>query len=101
VEVVLLRQATEDALAAWSYFDALRAGGGAEFDAALDAHLQQLAQFPLSAPQHSTGFRRLLMTTFDYGIYYRVIGNRVAVSTLINLRLSPIEIERRLREMMS
>lgn len=98
MEIILLRQALEDALEAWNFFDVIRPGRGAQFDAALDAHLRQLSRFPASGPQHIVGFRRLLMKRFKYGIYYRVIGSRVVVSRLISLHLSPIEIERRLRD---
>jgi plasmid stabilization system protein ParE len=98
VEVILVRQAEEDALEAWNSFEAARPGKGVEFDAELRAHLAQLGQFPASGPLQPGGLRRLVMTKFKYGIFYRIYPSRVVISTLLNLRLPPLEIERRLKE---
>jgi plasmid stabilization system protein ParE len=97
VEVVLLREAEEEAILAFQELEEVQEGRGDAFDVDLAACLRQLAQFPQLGSLQTASLRRLLLRKFRYGIFYRVEGSRVIVAAILNLRLPPAEIERRLR----
>jgi len=95
-DVIILRGAEEDFLAAFIYFD--DRGKGTEFYQEVDEKLAQLKKFPKSGNICHGDFRRLLLKPrFSYGIYYRIYGVRLVVSAILYLKIYPNKILERLK----
>lgn len=67
-----------------------------EFDETVHEGMEQLSQFPHSAPLHIGRYRRLVLAGFPYALYYAVDGTRVFVHAILDTRLSRVAIARRL-----
>jgi plasmid stabilization system protein ParE len=72
---------------------------GQTFDRHVEAGLEQLATFPESAPRFRNTYRRLVLVKLRYGVFYRIIGNRVIVSAIMHLAQDPKNILERLGEL--
>lgn len=94
-EVVILQGAEKDMLEGFIRYEA----SGKEFDFhdAIDEKISQLEQFPYSGAMFWGDFRRALLDKFPYGIFYRVIGRRIFVTAVKDLRLDPKKILERLK----
>ncbi len=88
-EVVLLLSADINIQRAYEWFDAHDEGRADRFLAELDRLLGLLATFPELGPVVYATRRRLLMREFNYGIFYTIIGVRVIVSNVLDLRRDP------------
>jgi hypothetical protein len=74
VEVIFLRGAEADLLAAWMRYEEILPGLGDRFEAEVRAALLRTVELPESAPVYAGEFRRLLVRKFDHGIFYRNHG---------------------------
>ena len=89
-EIVWTTGAAEDYLGACEH-----ATSEIEFTLALDTGLKLLRLFPNHGSQieYSNRLRRILIgKKREFGLYYSVIGNRLIVSALVNLRQNPSQI---------
>lgn len=96
MEIIFLRAAETDLLAAWTRYEEASPGLGERFEAQVRAALGRITEHPESAPFYAGEIRRLLVRRFRYGIFYRVHGSRVVIIALLDLRQDPSAIERRL-----
>lgn len=95
-EVVILLAADADVQSAFEYYEAYQAGGGEFFMRHLDAALGRARLFPESAPIFYQEYRRLLVHRFPYGVFFTVVGQRLIVVAVLDLRQDPAAIHRRL-----
>ncbi len=96
MEIVILAGAETELFEAWKRYEELMPGLGDRFDGAVRGALNIAAQFPESAPRYAGEFRRLLVRRFMHGIFYRVHSQRLVVTAVLDLRLDPSVIRRRL-----
>jgi hypothetical protein len=96
VEVVFLRGAEADLLAAWMRYEEILPGLGERFEVEVRAALFRTVELPESAPIYAGEFRRLLLRRFDHGIFYCIHGSRIVVTAVLDLRQDPSMIRRRL-----
>lgn len=89
MEIVLLQGAQADLLEAYSRF------GGGLYEAA-DAALEQIRQFPESAPVFHRNYRRKVIYRYPFGIFYDTHGKRLFVKAVLDLRQDPSTILKRL-----
>jgi hypothetical protein len=78
VEVVFLRGAEADLLAAWMRYEEILPGLGERFEVEVRAALFRTVELPESAPIYAGEFRRLLVRRFDHGIFYCIHGSRIS-----------------------
>ena len=62
----------------------------------VDAALESIRQMPEIAPAYHNHFRRKLVAGTPFGIFYSVVGDRIMVSFVMDLREDPDSIQRRL-----
>ena len=67
-----------------------------EFDSAIAAALQQLGEFPQSAPEFVEPYRRMVLRKFSLALYYVIEKRRVFVHAILDSRSSPNTIRRHL-----
>jgi hypothetical protein len=74
---------------------------GDRFDKPFDRTLRLLRQNPaMGIALREVPLRRILISRTVWAIYYGVAGNRVVISTILDLRQDPRQIEKRLRELL-
>ena len=66
------------------------------FSARFDHALLLLSQNPAMAPWLGGEFRRLKLRDFPHGIFHTVVGNRIFISAVLDLRQAPETIYLRL-----
>jgi hypothetical protein len=62
----------------------------------LDAALTLLREHPEVAPVYMGPYRRMLIRSFPFGIFYQVQSKRLVVAAILDLRQNPELLERRL-----
>lgn len=82
-EVLLTDVASEDAMAAYDWYEEQLAGLGDDFYEHLLVAFDQLSSQPNSGRHIELGIRKILVATFPYAIYYSVKGNTVRVLRLM------------------
>ena len=95
-ELVFLWSADADIQAAFDYYESFQPGRGELFMHHLDVAVGYLKTFPELAPSFAGAYRRLLVPRFPYGVFYSVIGNRIIICAVMDLRQNPDTIRRRL-----
>lgn len=95
-ELIFLWAADADIQKAFEYYENFQAGRGEVFLQHLDAAVGHLKSFPELAPVFTASYRRLLVPRFPYGVFYSVVGQRVVVCGVMDLRQDPAAILRRL-----
>jgi plasmid stabilization system protein ParE len=95
-ELVFLFSADADIQSAFELHENNGAGRGELFLRKLDDALSQLRAFPESGPRYCKEHRRLRVSGSPYGIFYRVIGRRIILAHLLDLRQDPEVIRRKL-----
>ena len=88
-EVVLLLSADINIQEAYEWFAAQGEDRADRFLAELDRLLGLLSSFPELGPVVYAKRRRLLMREFNFGIFYTLVGARVVVSNVLDLRSDP------------
>lgn len=95
IEITLLQGAEADLLEAFILFD--ERAKGEDFYHAIDDAFEQLKAFPESGIEVASRYRRLLLNRFPYGIFYRLHAERLVVIAILDLRLNPESIFKRLK----
>lgn len=88
-EIVLLLSADINIQRAYEWFDAQGEGRAVRFLAELERLFGLLSTFPELGPVVYGARRRLLMREFNFGIFYTIVGERVIVSNVLDLRSDP------------
>ena len=89
-EVVLLQSAQADLLEIFGLY------GEASYRR-IDSALEAICKMPELAPIYHDHFRRKLVEGTPYGIFYSVVGSRLMISFILDLRQDPSTIERHLK----
>lgn len=71
-------------------------GLGDRFTEHLDTAFRMLEDFPLIAPLHFESYRRLILRSFPYGVFYVVESDRLVVHAVMDLRQDPRILRKRL-----
>jgi toxin ParE1/3/4 len=71
------------------FYESQQVGLGDRFEAVVEAVEAQIAATPLMHQMIYKTVRRSLVPKFPYGVFYRVVGNRVEVIAVYNLRRDP------------
>ena len=95
LEVVFLRGAESELLAAFSRYEDKIEGLGAEFLVSVDGNLELIKQFPEMAPVYYQEIRRCVVSRFPYGVFYAVESHRIVVHAVLDLRQDPQSIRKR------
>ena len=89
--------AAEEAREAAAYYEALRPGLGADFQAELSAALAGIADNPLMYAAESGAIRICSLHQFPYSIFYEDFADRVWVTAVAHQRRRPGYWKRRRR----
>jgi len=89
MEIVLLQSAQADLLEIYSQH------GEASYHV-IDRSLERIRLMPGIAPIYHGRFHRKIVRGTTYGIFYAIVGERIIVSFVLDLRQDPSVIERRL-----
>ncbi|MDF1741805.1 MAG: type II toxin-antitoxin system RelE/ParE family toxin [Verrucomicrobiales bacterium] len=90
-EVILLQSAQTDLLEIYSK-------RGEDYYGIIDSALEVLRSHPEIAPVYSGRFRRRVVRDTPFGIFYTVVGMRIVVSFIMDLRQDPASITKRLEK---
>jgi hypothetical protein len=96
VKVVVLRSARDDLAAGFAFYEQQQAGLGAYFLDSLFADIDSLALYA-GIHRKTFGSHRLLAQTFPFAIYYVVEDNTARVNAVLDCRLDPKWIRRKLK----
>lgn len=96
-ELVFLLAAESDMQLAYEFQEELQHGRGVILIQRLDDALGRLRQFPEGAPVYHKAYRRLLVPGFPYGIFYSMVGRRIIIAGVLDLRQNPSSVLRRLK----
>lgn len=97
LDLILLFSADSDIQAGFNACEEQQSGRGEIFMRHLDATFARIRRFPESAPVFHPPFRRVLVPSFPYGVFYAIEGKRLVVVGVMDLRQNPESIQRRLR----
>ena len=95
-EIVFLLAADADVQSAFEYYDSHQPGRGELFMRHLDAALARVRVFSESAPIFYGEYRRLLIHGYPYAIFFTIVGPRLLVAAVMDLRQDPRTITKRL-----
>jgi len=96
MRVELLQGAEADLLEAYVRLEEQRPGLGERFYRTLDFALERLRRHPEMAPVYMGAYRRLVLRSFGFGVFYTIAGDRLMVGSILDLRQDPEAIARRL-----
>lgn len=89
LRAVLRRAAAAEFREAREWYEARRAGLGAEFEACVDAAIVDAATNPERHPRVHGDIRRLLVREFPYAVFYVVEPRRVVVLAIFHCARDP------------
>lgn len=96
MDIVLLASAENDLQEGYNRYEDLREGLGEVYLEFVEAGLDQISQFPQSAPIINERYRRLLVKQFPYGIIYTIQPTRIIVLGVMDPTRDPDRIDERL-----
>jgi plasmid stabilization system protein ParE len=88
--------ALEDVADAYAWYEEQQTGLGEEFLNELLALEDRVIEAPSARPKVHEAVRRCLMRRFPYGLYYRVLDDRIEVLAVYHGRRDPRTLRRRL-----
>jgi len=95
-EVILLLSAEIDIQQAYNRYEEYQEGRGVIFIHHLEAAFNQLRTFPKCGPVVFGIYRRLLVPSFPYGIFYAFEARGIVIIGVMDNRQDPEAIARRL-----
>jgi plasmid stabilization system protein ParE len=95
-DVVFLLSAEFDIQRAYDFYERFQEGRGDVFMRHLDIVVGRLRSFPESGPVVHTRYRRLLVPSYPYGIFYTIEPRGIIVAGIMDTRQDPEAIARRL-----
>lgn len=81
--------AREDLREARDWYDAQRAGLGAEFGHGIGAVLERIASYPDAFPEILPGVRRAVLARFPYSVFYRKHDHALEILAVFHHRRDP------------
>ena len=88
-------QAEEDIEYAAFWYELLKNGLGSEFILAVDAELNSIKRTPAMYPKVYKDFRRAVINSFPYGIFYIIINNTINILAVFLLSRNPESFKKR------
>lgn len=82
-------EAKADLAAAVDYYDGIEASLTPRLLDNFQKCVRRLTVFPLAGPLVYQDFRRVVLTSFPYNVFYRVVGSEVFVVAVIHQRRDP------------
>ena len=95
-EIVILLGADVDLVEHFGRFEDTAPGRGFEFDESFVKACDLLKKHPQIAARCGGSFRRLLMLEWNLGVFYKIVGQRILIHAIMDLRQNPSSIKRRL-----
>lgn len=95
VRIEILDEAQDDLIDGFRFYDSQSVGLGHHFLGSLFADIDSLEGHVGIHPVH-WGYHRFLAKRFPYAVYYRVTGNVICVSAVLDCRRNPSWIRERL-----
>ena len=95
-EIVMLQGAGADLIELFNRYEDSLPGLGSRFDKDFCKACDLLSSHPHIAPRWRSGFRRLLLRHWQLGLFHEVVGQRVLIHAIMDLRQDPENILRRL-----
>jgi plasmid stabilization system protein ParE len=89
LRAVLRRAAAAEFHEAREWYEARRPGLGAEFEARVDAAIEDAATHPDRHPQVHGDIRRLLVRQFPYAVFYVIEPRRLVVLAIFHCARDP------------
>jgi toxin ParE1/3/4 len=96
MELVLLLSAEQDLQTAYNWVNDHREGRGDQFLVALDQCFSYVRQFPMIGRVYRGRYRRSLIPKYPLGVFYVSEPKRIVIHAILDLRLDPVVIQRRL-----
>ena len=87
--VVFDDEARAEFAAAAAYYEAQRAGLGADFVAEVERAAQRIGQTPQAFPPYAHGARKCVLRRFPYTVYFLELGDRVWIAAVAHQRRRP------------
>lgn len=98
IELIVLLAAESDIQAAYNRFEEYQEGFGLKFIQDLELAYEYLRHHPRMGRLYKSNRHRFLLSSYPFGIFYAVEGNRIVISAVLDLRQDPEMIRRRLEE---
>jgi plasmid stabilization system protein ParE len=98
IELTVLLAAESDIQAAYNRFEEYQEGFGLKFIQDLELAYEYLRHHPRMGRLYKSNQHRFLLSSYPFGIFYAVEGNRIVISAVLDLRQDPEMIRRRLEE---
>ena len=90
MQIIIRPLAVDDIQEAYDWYESQREGLGDEFLTALTATRDQLLDYPEAHPVlHRDTRRALLPRRFPYGLYYRIMGESIAIVACMHASRDP------------
>ena len=89
LRVILRDRAQNDLRSAFKWYESVRAGLGAQFLAAVQERLENIAEFPEAHPVIYRRIRRAVVSRFPYLIFYRPAPARIDVLAVLHHARNP------------
>jgi toxin ParE1/3/4 len=89
-----LPEAESDILAAHDWYEAKRAGLGADFELCLEAALERILEFPEASPIWYRNTRRVILAHFPYGVFYVCKEDIIFVVAVFHLKRHHVSLRR-------
>lgn len=88
--VVVLPAARADLREAQRWYEGQSPGLSGRFRAAVDEQMQRLEDDPMRFPRVLEDIRRVRLNRFPYALFFRVVGDSVAVMACFHARRDPL-----------
>ena len=82
-------EAEEDIREAYSYYQQCRAGLGNDFIESVETSFDKIKASPKIYRETHNSLRRLFIKRFPFGIFYKIIGNKILVFAVIHTSRDP------------
>ena len=90
IQAVFRPAAAADIEHAYNWYESQRPGLGDEFMVAVNSAVESISENPLGYPVIHRQTRRLLLSRFPYGVYFRLIDNHPIVIACMHGSRDPI-----------
>ncbi len=90
IQAVFRPAAAADIEDAYNWYESQRRGLGDEFMVAISSAVESISENPLGYPVIHRQTRRLLLSRFPYGVYFRLLDNHPIVIACMHGSRDPI-----------
>ncbi|QJR80428.1 type II toxin-antitoxin system RelE/ParE family toxin [Alteromonas pelagimontana] len=82
-------EAEEDIRESYSYYQQCQVGLGNDFIISVEAAFNKITEHPEMYQEVHRGFRRLLISRFPFGVFYKIYGHKILVFAVIHTSRAP------------